>query len=96
MGWGAANALQQPTSKLDRRVSFQRSIATTDMVALHLQPVSIKVYGNTAVVLYVATITTRNKSTDEVRTRTERWTDVLIRDTSNRWRWIADHMGPTQ
>lgn len=96
MGWGSANPLRQPTSKGDRRVMFARSLATGDVVFLHLQPVSIKVYGNTATALYVATVTTRNKTTGVEATETRRWTDVLLRDSSNRWRWIADHGGPTQ
>ncbi len=96
MGWGTANALQQPTSKADRRATFARSLATEDIVFLQLQPVSIRVYGNTAIALYVATTTIRNKATNEEKTITERWTDVLMRDASNRWRWIADHGAPTQ
>ena len=66
---------------------------TSDIVWVHMKPMEISVHGNVAVVLMVGTWTIRNKTTGEETTRTERWTDVCMKE-NGRWAWIADHGGP--
>lgn len=90
VGWGTNSTL--PTSKADRRPFFARSFETEDMVFLHLKPLSIKVHGDVAIVLYLATVTTKNKASGKETTVTERWTDICLKE-GDGWTWIADHGG---
>ena len=87
-GWGVGSTV--PTSKADRAVMSERDRATEDNVFLFLKPLVITVHGNMAVALYIATSTSKNKTTGEEKTVTERWTDVLVTD-NGAWSWIADH-----
>ena len=88
LGWGLDNTL--PTTKSDRTPFFTRDFQTAEQVFLSLQPVAINVRGNTATVLYVATVTNSNRETGVETTRVERWTDIAVRE-DGRWTWIADH-----
>ncbi len=88
LGWGIPSTV--PTNKADRRPFFARSLETEETVFQYLKPVAIKVHGNVAIVLYLATYTTKNKATGEETTVTERWTDICLKE-GNRWTWIADH-----
>ena len=88
LGWGRGGSV--PSSKANRHPFFARFFATNETVFLFLNPLSVKVRGDMAVILYLATYTTRNRSTDEETTVTERWTDVAIREGGS-WYWIADH-----
>lgn len=90
LGWGVNSTV--PTSKADRRPFFARSFETEEMVFLHLKPLAINVHGDMAIVLYLATYTTKNRATGEETTVTDRWTDICLRD-GDRWSWIADHGG---
>ena len=88
VGWGSNSTV--PTTKADRRPFFERSFATEDLVFSNVKPLNITVRGDMAVILYIATFTTKNKTTGEETTTTERWTDIMLRD-GGRWAWIADH-----
>ena len=87
-GWGIGSTV--PTSKADRSVVSERSRETEDTVYLFMKPISITIHGDMATALYIATYTRRNKVSGEETTVTERWTDVLVKD-SGEWSWIADH-----
>ncbi len=88
LGWGMDYSV--PSSKADRRPFFARFFETNETVFQFLNPLSVQVHGDMAVISYLATYTTRNRSTDEETTTTERWTDIAIRE-GGRWYWIADH-----
>jgi len=87
-GWGMDSTV--PTNKADRLVMSARRRETSDTVYLLLKPISITVHGDMATALYIVTATSRNKVTGAETTVTERWTDVLVKD-SGEWSWIADH-----
>ena len=87
-GWGSRSSV--PSSKATRRVFFARFFETSEAVFQFLNPLSVKVRDDMAVIIYLATYTTRNRRTDEETTVTERWTDIAIRE-GGRWYWIADH-----
>ena len=89
VGWGMGRPV--PTRKADRRPFFARSVETERTVFQHLQPLAINVHGNVAIVIYLATYTTRGlNAPHEEKTVTERWTDICLKE-GNRWTWIADH-----
>jgi ketosteroid isomerase-like protein len=90
LGWGIDYPV--PTSKADRRTRNARRLETEETVFLYLKPLAVKVHGNVAIVLYLATYTTKNKATGEETTVTERWTDVCLKE-GRGWTWIADHGG---
>ena len=92
LGWGMAE-LSAPTSKADRRALRRRTLETEDPTFLFLKPLSIKVHGNVAVVLYLATGTNKNKVTGEETRFTQRWTDIVLKE-GDTLKWIADHGGP--
>jgi ketosteroid isomerase-like protein len=88
LGWGVGSTV--PTRKADRRAFNARNFETEDIVFVHLQPLDVKVYDDIATVLYVATLTTKNKASGEETTVTQRWIDVCLKE-DDRWAWIADH-----
>ena len=88
VGWGADSHV--PTNRADRRITHARGFETSDQVYLFLKPLAIKIHGNTAVLIYMATYTQRDKVTGEETTYVEQWTDVALRE-NGRWAWIADH-----
>ncbi len=90
VGWGIGYPV--PSSQADRRPFFARRFETEEIVFHYLKPLAIKVHGNVAIVLYLATSTTKNKATGEETTVTERWTDICLKGRDG-WRWIADHGG---
>jgi hypothetical protein len=87
-GWGGGES--SPTTKDDRRPIFAQTLETTENVSTDLEPLAIKITGNTAVLIYNATYVERNKATGEETTKVERWTDVAVKD-GGQWFWIADH-----
>ena len=90
LGWGVGYPV--PTSKADRRPRFARDLETEDIVYLNLKPLDVRVLDNVAIVLYLATYTSKNKATGKETTVTERWTDICLKE-DNRWTWIADDGG---
>lgn len=94
VGW-ADQALSTPLNKADRRVLIGRSYETEDLAWLFLKPLEIKVHGDMAVVLYVATGTNKNKESGEETQFTALWTDVLLKEGGS-WAWIADHGSPIE
>ena len=64
---------------------------STEILALELRPISIRVFGDFAVAHYSSVSAIRGADGKIVRERA-RWTDVLIRE-NGRWLWVADHGG---
>lgn len=92
VGWGDAS-LGVPTNHADRRAIHERDLANQETLGVQLKPLSVKVHGDFAVVLYIATVTTKDKASGEVSTSIQRWTDVAMK-TDGKWSWIADHGAP--
>lgn len=90
VGWGIDSTV--PTTKEDRRPYFARGFETEETTFLALKPLSLMIRGDFAVVIYLATTTTRDLKTGEETTTTQRWTDVAVRE-GGRWSWIGDHGG---
>lgn len=93
VGWGADSSV--PTNKEDRRVTHARGFETSDQIYLFIKPLAIKIHGNTAVLEYLVTYTSRDKRTGSETTYTEQWTDVALRE-NGQWAWIADHGTPIE
>ena len=87
-GWAAGSTV--PLTKAHRRPFFERGFETSENVFVHLIPLSVTVRGDVAIMIYVATSTSRNKETGEETTATQRWTDVMVKD-GGTWSYIADH-----
>jgi hypothetical protein len=54
------------------------------------KPLSVIVKGNMAVISYIDSSKSTNKTTKEVTYSTQRWTDVCLKD-GGKWYWISDH-----
>jgi hypothetical protein len=70
-----------------------RGFETEDLVFLYLKPLEIRMHGNVAVILYIATDTRKNKATGEETSSTAQWTDIAVKQ-GGKWKWIADHGTP--
>ncbi len=92
VAWGDGS-FSVPVNHADQMARQGRRFDTNQTVWSHMKPMAIDVHGNLAVVLLVVTWTSQNHVTGEETTRTERWTDVCVKE-NGRWYWIADHGGP--
>lgn len=62
------------------------------IVASDLRPISIRVFGDYAIVHYFLEEAQRSAN-GEVERQKMIWTDILLKQ-NNRWRWVGDHGGP--
>ncbi len=88
VGWGMDSTV--PVSKADLLNLIADSFENFDTESLLFKPVSVIVKGNMAVVSYIDSGKTTNKTTDEVEYYTARWTDVCLKE-GGKWTWISDH-----
>lgn len=88
VGWGSGSTV--PTSKADRVKMIVNRFESSERETMLFKPVSVIVKGNMAVISYVASTKSTNKTTKEVRYSTERWIDVCLKD-GGKWYWISDH-----
>ena len=88
VGWGVEST--SPTTRAERRTIFAQEFETNERVSNDLKPLAIKINGNTAVLVYLATFVRRNNETGEETTSVEQWTDVAVKE-GGQWFWIADH-----
>ena len=88
VGWG--NNYPAPTTKPDREKRSVDGFESFKSDLLLFKPISVQIYGNTAVINYIDTRKNTNKTTNEVTYNTSHWTDVAIKEGGN-WYWIADH-----
>lgn len=92
VGWGNTE-LGVPTNYNDRKAMFGQEFAAQETLSVYAKPLSIKIRGNVAAVLYVVTITRKDKGTGKETTSVERWTDIAMKE-NGKWSWIADHGSP--
>ena len=88
VGWGQGSTV--PTSKADRVKSITDGFENNDSETMLFKPVSVIVKGNMAVISYIDSSKSTNKTTKEVTYSTQRWTDVCLKD-GGKWYWISDH-----
>ena len=79
-----------PSSKADLLKFIADNFENFDSETLLFKPVSVIVKGNMAVVSYIQSGKTKNKTTEEVEYYTQRWTDVCLKE-GGKWSWISDH-----
>jgi len=88
IGWGVDEV--EPTNKAYRGNLFAQTLEAYELVSFDLRPLAITLHGNTAILIYEATIGIRSRATGEETSSVIRWTDVAVRE-GGRWAWIADH-----
>ena len=87
-GWGQGYPVPQTKSERGRLAAdvFER----TDWELILFKPLSVRIYGDTAVINYVSTFKNTDSKSGEVTIETSSWTDVCLND-GGQWYWIADH-----
>jgi ketosteroid isomerase-like protein len=88
VGWGQDWSV--PLSKADQQKAIVDRFATVDSETMLFKPLSVIVKGNMAVISYIDSSKSTNKTTKEVTYSTQRWTDVCLKD-GGKWYWISDH-----
>ena len=88
VGWGQGSTF--PTTKADRRKGTEDSFENSESETMLFKPLSVIVKGNMAVISYIDSSKSTNKTTKEVTYSTQRWTDVCLKD-GGKWYWISDH-----
>jgi len=88
VGWGMGSPV--PTSTTDRLKSVADGFENYESDSLLFKPISVIVKGNMAVISYIQTTKSKNKTTDEVEYSTQQWTDVCLKE-GGKWTWISDH-----
>ena len=88
VGWGQGSTV--PTTKADREKGIVDSFENSESETMLFKPVSVIVKGNMAVISYIDSSKSTNKTTKEVTYSTQRWTDVCLKD-GGKWYWISDH-----
>ena len=83
-GWYAGDPLP-----LDLQALKDATSAQEEITFLSARPLSIKIYGDVAVVHY----TSHWREDGTTTVRWARWTDVAMKE-GGRWSWIADAGGP--
>lgn len=86
LGMGEAG----PTTKTDRMNQFAEFLGAYELVSSDSRPLAINLRGNTAILIYEATIEIRDRATGEETTSAALWTDVAVKEEGG-WSWIADH-----
>jgi hypothetical protein len=88
VGWGQGFTV--PTSKADRKKSIIDGFESNESESMLFKPLSVIVKGNMAVISYIDSSKSTNKTTNEVEYSTSRWTDICLKD-GGKWYWISDH-----
>jgi ketosteroid isomerase-like protein len=88
VGWGQGSTV--PTSKADRTKGIVDRFENYDSETMLFKPVSVIVKGDMAIISYIASDKSTDKTTKEVEFSTQRWTDVCLKD-GGKWYWISDH-----
>ena len=91
VGWGMG--YPAPQTKSERVSLAADSFESTDVELVLFKPLSVQIYGNTAVINYVATFKIVDKKTEKVTIETSMWTDVCMKE-NGKWHWIADYGTP--
>ncbi len=86
-GWSLdSNNVQ---TKEERLAEMRGDFEKFDTELMSLEPLSVHISGDIAVILYLTTAKRTNKETGETRAATLRTTDVCVRQ-GRTWAWIAD------
>lgn len=88
VGWGQNTTVV--TSKTDRIKSIKDGFDNNDSESMLFKPISVIVKGNMAIVSYIDSSKSTNKTTKKVTYSTSRWIDVCIKE-DGKWYWISDH-----
>ena len=88
VGWGEGSPV--PLSKADLEKGIIETFENSDRETMLFKPLSVIVKGNMAVVSYIDSSKSTNKTTKEDSYTTQRWTDVCLKD-GGKWYWISDH-----
>jgi ketosteroid isomerase-like protein len=88
VGWGQGSTV--PTSKADRMKATIDRFENSESESMLFKPLSVIVKGDMAVISYIDSVKSTNKTTKEVEYSTSRWTDVCLKD-GGKWYWISDH-----
>ena len=90
LGW--RNDLPALRDKAFMTGNIQRTYETGDpLIGFSIQPLSVRVYGDIAIIHYYGYYYFRNDNGEDYDLRS-RWTDVMLND-NGKWVWIADHGG---
>jgi ketosteroid isomerase-like protein len=91
VGWINFGPVPQNKETTSKFMSYV--IKTHKILVYDMQPLSIKIYGNVAIVHYYYSQIYKDAEGKE-KTETGRWTDVFMKQ-GDKWLLIGDHGGPT-
>jgi ketosteroid isomerase-like protein len=86
---GSGHGSPIPIDKTIFRKQVERLVKTYPARSLFLQPAAIQVFGNTAIVHYIATITLKSVDGKEATSQTA-YTDVFVKQ-GDKWLIVADN-----
>ena len=86
---GSGHGSPIPIDKTIFRKQVEQLVKTYSVRSLFLQPTAIQVFGNTAIVHYIATITLKSVDGKEATSQTA-YTDVFVKQ-GDKWLIVADN-----
>ena len=87
-GWRYGDTVPRNKRSIAKFLPFDLE---SKILASDLRPISIRVFGDFAIVHYSLVEASRNPN-GEIESTKMIWTDILLKQ-NNRWRWVADHGG---
>ena len=89
VGWRLEDPV--PRTKESSKMIDLYLAETSETKASALRPLSVKVYGNMAIIhyYYMGIVAVQGGEDERI---TYRWTDIMIKE-DGKWQWIADHGG---
>lgn len=91
VGW--INIIPAPQNKEEMSKIYSHFMKTQKILVYDIYPLSIKIYGNVAIVHYSYTQILQDAESKESM-EIGRWTDILMKQ-GEKWLVIGDHGGPT-
>jgi ketosteroid isomerase-like protein len=92
VGWTLVRAT--PVTLASRRKWVPFMYASVQIVEYEVQPLSVRVYGDTAVCHYLS-FKAKQRADGGMQLEKEKWSDVLLRQ-GDRWLLISDSGGPAE
>ena len=86
---GSGHGSPVPIDKTMFRKQAEQLVKTYPVRTLYLQPTAIQVFGNTAIVHYIATVTVKSVDGNEVTSQSA-YTDVFVKQ-GEKWLIVADN-----
>jgi len=87
-GWRYGDTVPRSKQSIAKFLPFDLE---EESLAYDLRPISIRVFGDFAIVHYSLVAASRGSSGEVVRQKMI-WTDIMLKE-RGRWRWVADHGG---